>query len=265
MLKMSWFENLKLVRRCSAVLLFAGGTAAAELPFPIGEELVYSVSWNGIRVATATATTSLETVNGREVLAIRQRTETYAIFKIWPVDDRHETLVDLETLLPVQYTKNLKEGGYRCHEVTTFDHENGMAHYEHQTNGKKKEYAIESKTRDILSFLFFMRSELLAPDQVQTYQVMADEKLYELMVNTKDVEKIRLPDYRKKIPSLRIEPEAKFDGLFVRKGKATIWVSRDSRRLMTYAKVKVPLGSVRIKLQEVNGPGDDFWIREKKD
>ncbi|HKL21458.1 MAG TPA: hypothetical protein VJ904_06605, partial [Tichowtungia sp.] len=74
----------------------------------------------------------------------------------------------------------------------------------------------------------------------------------------------RLPDYKRKIPSLRMVPEAKFDGLFVRKGKAMMWVSRDARRLLTYAKVKVPLGSVRVKLLEVKGPGDDFWMTEKK-
>ena len=60
-------------------------------------------------------------------------------------------------------------------------------------------------------------------------------------------------------------PEAMFDGLFVRKGKATVWVSRDPRRLLTFSKVRVPFGRVRIKLHEVNGPGDDFWITEKKD
>ena len=237
---------------------------AEEFPFPIGEELVYSVSWNGIRVATATATTSMETIDGREVLVIRQRTETYAFFKIWPVDDRHETLVDPKTMLPIQYTKNLREGGYRCHEITTFDHKAGVAHYEHQTNGSKKEYPIKSDTRDILSFLYFMRSKLLEPDQVLEHQVMADEKLYDLIVSTEEVEQIDLPDYKRKIPSLRMAPEAKFDGLFVRKGKATVWVSRDPRRLLTFAKVRVPLGSVRVKLQSVTGPGDDFWITDRK-
>lgn len=245
------------------VLLFCG-FVQAEFPFPVGEELIYSVSWNGIRVATARATTSMETIDGREVLAIRQQTQTYALFRLWPVDDLHETLVDPETMLPIQYTKNLREGGYRCHEITTFDHKNGVAHYEHQTNGSKKDYPIESDTRDILSYLFFMRSKLLEPNQVFKNQVMADEKLYELIVSTEEVENIRLPDYKRKIPSLRMVPEAKFDGLFVRKGKATVWVSRDARRLLTFAKVRVPLGNVRVKLQEVRGPGDDFWITEKK-
>jgi hypothetical protein len=61
-----------------------------------------------------------------------------------------------------------------------------------------------------------------------------------------------------------LKPEAMFDGLFVRKGKATVWISRDPRHLLTYAKVSTPFGRVSLTLHEVNGPGTDFWITEKK-
>lgn len=56
-----------------------------------------------------------------------------------------------------------------------------------------------------------------------------------------------------------------FDGLFVQKGKATVWVSRDARRLLAFAKIKVPFGRARVKLKAVRGPGEDFWITELED
>jgi len=246
-----------------ALALVAG---AKDLPFPIGEELTYSVSWNGIPVARVIATTELDTLKGREVLALRMRTKTAAFFnKIFKVDDVHESLIDLETFLPIRYTKNLKEGRYRCHEVTKFDFTEKKARYEHQTNGKKKEYDIDADTRDVLSFMYFMRSESLKENQKPRYRLMADEKIYDLVLHTYKVEKIRLPDYKEKVPSLKMYPEAMFDGLFVRKGKATLWVSLDSRKLLTFAKIKVPFGRARIKLQSVRGPGDDFWITERED
>ena len=236
---------------------------AAELPFPVGEKLVYSVSWNRIPIAWSEVTTSMETFEGRKVLAISMRSRNYSIYNwIVKADDRHESLVDPETLLPIQFTKNLKENDYRCHEITRFDHKAGKAHYEHQTNGTKKDYDIDPDTRDILSFMYFMRGALLEPKTTTTYQVMADEKIYDLVVKTKGVKKISLSHYDRKIPCLEMVQEAKFDGLFVRKGNGTIWVSRDPRRLLTFAKMKVPFGKVRIKLQEVRGPGSDFWITE---
>jgi hypothetical protein len=93
---------------------------------------------------------------------------------------------------------------------------------------------------------------------------MTDEKLYDLFLTTRAVEPVKLPHYEQKIPSLKIEPRAKFDGLFVRKGKATVWISRDPRHLLTLARLSTPFGRVSITLHEVSGPGDDFWITERK-
>lgn len=238
---------------------------AAELPFPIGEELVYSISWNGVSVAKVTATTQMETHQGREVIALRMRAQTHAFFNhVFKVDDLHESLIDPETFLPIQFTKNLKEGRYRCHEITTFDFKTMKAHYAHQGNGKEKDYDIDPNTRDVLSFMYFMRSEGWEKNQSSTYRVMADEKIYDLTIHTFDTKKIDLPDYKDKVKSLKMVPESYFDGLFVQKGKATIWISQDPRQLLTFAKISVPFGNARVKLQTVQGPGDDFWIRKSK-
>ncbi len=266
MLKFSDFWSLKFVVLCSAVLLFGGILSAASLPFPIGEELTYTISWNGIPVAQAVATTEMDTLDGREVIALRMRTKTASFFNhVFKVEDFHESLVDPETFLPIRYTKNLKEGRYRCHEITTFDFEKRKAYYSHQLKEKKKEYDIDADTRDILSFMYFMRSESLEENKNPSYRLMADEKIYDLILHTYEIDTIRLPDYEEDVPSLKMFPEAMFDGLFVRKGKATVWVSCDPRRLLTFAKIKVPFGRARIKLQSVSGPGDDFWITEKND
>ncbi len=259
-------RNSKFLIRYSAVLLFCSGIAVADLPFPVGEELFYNVTWNGIPVAWSKATTRLEKLDGREVLALRVETRTFFFFdRFFKVDDFHESLVDPKTILPIRYTKNLKEGKYRCHEVTTFDFAEGKALYTHLINGTVKIYPIDADTRDLVSFMYFMRSELLAENSESNYRVMADEKVYDLVLSASAVTQVDLPHYDRKVPSLKMVPKTKFDGLFVRKGKAIVWVSRDPRRLLTFAKVKMPFGRVRITLHEVSGPGSDFWISEKKD
>lgn len=263
MIRFSNLWSLRFLFCISAIFLF-GGIDAAELPFPIGEELTYTISWNGIPVAYSTSTISMDQHDGREVLALRLQTRTYSFFNhIFKVEDFHESLIDPETLLPIQYTKNLSEGNYRCHEITRFDFKEKLAHYEHQVTGKKKHYFIEEDTRDLMSFMYFTRSSSLAPDSIIRYRVMADEKIYDLILNTADLDEIELPDYEEKVISLKMVPEALFDGLFVKEGKATVWVSRDARHLMTFAKIKVPFGRVRVTLRSVNGPGDDFWITKR--
>ena len=63
------------------------------------------------------------------------------------------------------------------------------------------------------------------------------------------------------ICSLKLEPVSKFNGLFVRTGRAFMWVSDDSRRLCTKATVAVPVARVKAYLKRVEGPGADFWVK----
>ncbi len=258
--RMRW----RLVFVCCFVMSGAAA-GSTDLPFSIGEELTYSIRWNGIPVAWSTARAERDTLDGREVIALRMRTRTYPFFNwVFKVDDRHESLIDPETLRPIQYTKNLREGRYRCHEITTFDFETMRARYEHQTNGNVKEYAIEEDTRDILSFMYFLRGVRLKEKDSAEYRVMSDEKLYDLILHGQEIESIALDRYEREIPSLRLQPETMLDGLCVRKGEATVWISRGPRGLLTAARIHVPFGRAQIELETVDGPGDDFWITERK-
>lgn len=255
----------KFVILCSAVFLFGGSAAAAGLPFPVGEELVYSITWIGIPMASATVTTRMDTLEGREVLALRMEARTYSFFEhIFKVEDVYETMVDPETFLPIQHTEDIHEKSYRRQDVTVFDYQALKAHYHHLLNGNKKTYDLKPDARDIMSFMFFMRGVELEENSKSQYLVTTDEKIYELFLTTRGVKSIDLPHYERDVPSLEIEPRAMFDGLFVHKGKATVWISRDSRHLMTLARLSTPFGRVSITLHEVNGPGEDFWITEKK-
>jgi len=97
-------------------------------------------------------------------------------------------------------------------------------------------------------------------DETRTYNVMTDEKLYELIIEAGRKERLSLAKYGR-IDSLKIEPKGKFDGMFVRKGRMWLWVSDDPRYVIVRATASVPVASIKIILREVRGPGDDFWIR----
>ena len=66
------------------------------------------------------------------------------------------------------------------------------------------------------------------------------------------------------VPSVKLKPTATFEGLFVRKGEMEVWVSTDPRRIITMASAKIPVASIRLVLDEVKGPGDDFWVRPRR-
>ena len=247
-----------------AIVWACAWSVFAGLPFPVGEELSYSVSWNRVPVAKVLMTTEMAEYEGRPVIAIRMRTQTRMFFnKVFKVDDFHESLVDPVTFRPIRFEKNLKEGRKISHELTLFDYETMTASYEDLESGEKATYAIDEGARDILSFMYFMRSSALQENDAPLFRVMADKKIYDLIIRTGKEKRLSVAACDEKVTTLEVEPEASFDGLFVQKGKARLWIARGSRRLMTYAKISVPFGRVRVKLKTVTGPGDDRWVKGK--
>jgi hypothetical protein len=244
--------------------LWAGAARAegepAPLWFAVGEELRYEVYWGVVHVADSRVTTEWIEQDGRRLLAIRFRTQSNGFLKkIYPVNDFIESIVDPATFLPLRFTKTLNEGRYRTDEVTHFDHGSGVATWENRKNGKKKEFPIEADTRDIVTFMYYLRAQAFTPGQQAKFRVMADEKLYDLFFRVGPADEMKFEKFGK-VRSVRIEPEAAFEGIFVRKGKLTIWVSEDPRRVCTRLMATTPFANVRVNLAEVLGPGDDFWV-----
>ncbi len=227
----------------------------------------YRAFWGVIPVASSTVTNELVEFQGRTCLAIRIRTRSNDVLsKIYPVDDFLESIVDIETFLPLRFTKILREGRYFTHEVTEFDHARHKAVWTRLKDGKRHELTIRSDTRDLISFMYAMRpKDIFKPGQEFSFQVMADEKIYDLKVLADRVERFRVARYGW-MESIKIQPIAEFGGLFVRhKGKAWMWLSLDPRRLITKISVRIPVASVNIVLNSVYGPGNDFWVAPPKE
>lgn len=234
--------------------------AEYDLWFPPGEVIEYSIYWGRIPVARSRASSEWVEWNGRILLAIRFETQSNAVLStLYPVDDFIETLVDPATFLPVRFIKNLREGRHRYHEVTTFDHEAGTAHFRNLIKDTEKTYEIDAGTRDLVSFMYGMRTAEFEVGTEQDFRVMADEKLYDLTVKALDQERLTLGNYGK-VETVKLEPKAKFQGLFVRKGKMTLWVTEDDRQLIARAAIKVPVAHVNLVLEKVSGPGEDSWV-----
>lgn len=243
------------------------GPSVTNMPalwFPVGEELIYRIYWGPVPVGTTRVTTEWVEEEGRRLVAIRYRTRSNKVIeKIYPVDDFIESLVDPAKFLPVRFTKKLSEGRYHVEEVTTFDHARLTAHWISKLKNKAKDFAIEADTRDIVSLMYYLRSAPFVPGENRHIRVMADEKIYDLWVKVGKVEGVNLPAYGK-VDSFYIEPKAAFQGLFLRQGKAWLWVSTDERRLCTKMVGSARVASIRVVLCEVRGPGTDFWVRRRE-
>ncbi len=66
------------------------------------------------------------------------------------------------------------------------------------------------------------------------------------------------------VSGLKVVPEAAFQGLFVRKGSMTVWVSTEGRQIFTRVVADTPFANVKLKLAKVTGGGEDFWTNPPK-
>ncbi|NCD31887.1 MAG: DUF3108 domain-containing protein [Spartobacteria bacterium] len=225
--------------------------AAESLWFPVGEDLVYRIYWGFVPVGQCVVTTRYVDVDGYRYIRIRFRSRTNKILSsVYPVDDVLESLIEPGSFLPVRFTKNLKEGGYCAHEQTVFHHSDGTASWNSFLNENTKELMIEEDTRDLISFMYFMRKQSFQPGVDMEFRVMADEDIYDVFVHPIKYETVRLYG-GDNVQSLKIEPKAAFDGLFVRKGSGWMWVSDDDQRLLTRMEASVPVANIKLILEEI--------------
>jgi hypothetical protein len=233
----------------------------------VGETITYKLYWGVIPVARSTATTEWVEYEGKKRIAIRFRTQSNSVIeKFYPVDDFIESIVDPDTLLPLRFIKKLSEGRYRADETTVFDREKGMAYLtkvKEDGSIRTKEYAITDDTRDLVSFMYYMRSQSLEVGDEKTLEVMADEKLYDLFLKVPKKQQVKLDDFGN-VETIRVEPKAKFQGLFVRKGEMTLWITPGMQKYLAKMAVKVPVASVNMLLYKVEGTGAEDWIPKAK-
>jgi len=231
----------------------------------IGERITYHLYWGYVPVGTSVSWMEWADYHGRRVIAIRLRTiSNKFVEKLYPVDDIIESLVDPETFLPLQFTKNVSEGKTRHYETTTFDHANLLAFWESRLSGKKRVFKLTPGVRDIPTLMYYLRTHTFKPGTQEQFSVMADDKIYDLKLNVGKRERVDLPQYGS-VLSIKTEPEAAFEGLFVRRGKMWVWVSSDKRSVATQVVVTVPVATVRAILWRIEGPGTDFWVTKRVD
>ena len=238
--------------------------ADSELWFPVGEELVFTIYWSALPVGQTRCTSEWVEEDGRRLIRLRFRTRTNKVLAtIFPVDDVLESFVDPATFLPVRFVKNVKEGRYRYHETTTFDWEAMEARWESHIRNETKTVPLEPETRDIPTLMYWVRRDGIAPGVEKKFRVWADDKIHDVEMPPGTAERLKVGRYGK-LQTVKLEPKAAFGGVAVRKGRLWIWVTQDPRYLAAQISVEVPVARVHLVLDEVKGPGDDFWVRKKR-
>ena len=222
----------------------------------VGERFLYHIFYLGMVVGEAEAQVKeLVEFRGRKAYHIEVQVRSRSVIDyLYRVRDTHHSYIDAEHFHSLSYEKQLSEGRYHVHERMTYDQESHEGEYYSFTNGSKKRMLIPQHVQDQVSAGFWFRMQDFKPRSKVVILVNADEKNWELEIEIGDIEKVK-NKFLGEFEAVKLIPQIKFQGLFVKRGRIEGWVGLDAHRTPLKMRVKVPiLGSVSAQLVEYN-PG----------
>ena len=217
------------------------------------EQLKYGVYYSFIKAGTAyIRNRGLVNINGRPAYLLQTTAFSAAVIDaIFKVRDVNQSWLDAENFYSLGYGQSVREGSYIRDEWLTFDYNN------HTFSGKIKKKKdgwdingpLDIKVLDILTSLYYVRSQKLVPGQDIVFDIVNREKQYPLVVKVLKKEKVKTDAGT--FDCIVVEPQLRGEGIFVSKGKSLkVWLTDDEYKMPVKMQVEVFIGSVSAKLLE---------------
>jgi hypothetical protein len=251
-----WGQLLNVCRLLLTTLWWGTGAIAGdgvqlqEYPsvvnraFDVGEHLTYSVDFGPIHAGTASlSVTSGDTLYNRPTWRIVSTARSSEQFSyLYEVNDRTESLMDRDGLFSWGISKSIHEGKFHKDSAWRIDYEAG------RIIGKKDTLAVTAITHDMLTALYYLRTQRLRVGETLTMPVFDNKKQYtmEVAVLKRESIKIKSGIY----DTLVLEPRLQTAGIFYSKGKIRAWLTTDRRRIPVKMSTRFFFGSIDVTLTD---------------
>ncbi len=238
-----------------ALTAVAGQAQQLNKAFKAGEQLSFRFfydSWFAdITAGTGTATVSdeIQEVDGKRVYHIIGQGNSKGAFNLFfKVNDRFESWVDTSTLLPEQFKRRTREGGYVFDDDVYFNHQ---AKYIRSRRAVKD---VPVGTRDVVSAFYYARNwdlENLKVGEIYKVSFLLDDSVYQSGVKFLGRDTIKIAAGR--FASLKFKPMVIKGKVFSDPYPMTLWISDDKNRLPLLAESKIVVGKVKMELTGFRG------------
>ena len=250
---------MKRLTTILGLLVAFSGAALADsdetIPFSVGEKLIYQIFWGPFVFGRGTLEVAgIEPMDGHDCyhLVAKAKTSGLAEFQ-FPVDSTAESWLDCAGLFTREYHEDRTEGKHHKNNDTHFDY----AHKETVTishiNGHERRQPLDQHVQDVVSSLYYVRTQKLLLDSEQSFMINAANTNYNVTIR---------PDLRKSvwvrplgdIQALRVEPSPTLNIVSANKGRMWFWISDDARHLPLLVSSELKLGNAKLVLFSIT-PG----------
>jgi len=244
----------KLAKRIALILLFFA-IACLELgahPFKIGEKLTYTVKIWGISVAEQTLEVKdIVKINGHFAYHLFWRVKTLGLTDLlFPLDERRESFIDIDTLYPHKITIYYEEkGNLRKDWIILIDQESGVALIRDNENKQEETRLLSSPTFDIPSLIYWLRTQELGVGEVFSLFLLEDSHLE--TYDEKIGRKVRVKVVKKEEVRIHNLTYLTFLCSEVGSDKIKVWFSVDEGHLPIKIEIGTNLGALTAYLTKI--------------
>lgn len=225
------------------------GTPGASPALVVGEKLTFSIRYGKIPAGEATLEIAgVGSVRGIRAWQLRATAASSAVFdKVYPVRDRWESWIDLDSLWCLRFEKSLREGRYRKDLALEMDQEKGEATYH---DGRV--VPIPHGTYDVIGAFYYVRAVPLVEGAKFLLDSHENRKNYPLEVSVVGKEDVvtEMGTFRCWV----VEPKLASGAFFKNEGQLTLWLTDDERRIPVQMRSKIPVGAITAVLTKMERP-----------
>ncbi|MBL7138390.1 MAG: DUF3108 domain-containing protein [Bacteroidales bacterium] len=229
--------------------------------FTHGEYLEYSVYYDSyitgkVTAGIATAEVKFESkeVNGRQTYHLIGTGKTKGAFNLFfKVEDRFESFVDRELLVPWKFIRRTKEGDYEYDDDVKFNQFTGSY------SSTRKNKSMPKGTQDLISALYIARTYDISnaqPGDDFPITFLLDDSIYVSVIRYMGSEDVivELGTFR----CLRFQPLVVAGNIFSQPYPMDVWITDDKNHIPLLIKSAVIIGSVKLELSEYKGLANPF-------
>lgn len=226
--------------------------------FKSGEWLKYRLSYGPVTAGYASLEVKNEAYRGYDVYHIMGNGWTVGMFKwFFRVEDRYETYIDQDQLLPHKFIRDVNEGGYKINRTLDFDLVNNTV----VSSERDTIWHIEPMAHDMLSAFYFLRNidtKELQVDQEIPLEIFMDHDIFFFKLKYKGREKVKTKFG--KVWCLRFTPLVQSGRVFKEDEGVNLWISDDNNRIPILIQSDLRVGSIKVELNAYKGLKHTFKV-----
>ncbi len=232
-----------------SVLLVLSSAAASDLSWlGEGEKLTYTLSYLHVVAGTLELSAQPEGDNLRLTMSA---TSTPGFSRIFPVNNRMETLLSRNPLSLLRQEASIAEGKRRFSEVLVVDPATGVA-TRTRDGHDKGQVRVRVPVLDTLGAIFALRSLDLAPSRAFSLDVISGKEVLPLAVVVTGRQTVKTGPARAE--TFVVEPRFRSGGLYKNESQLVLYVTQDPRHIPLKIVSRLPFGSLTATLVEVSPP-----------